>query len=652
MTLCNFCDGYEIHPTLGASVSLPSYGQLEKNAAQGCEGCRFLRDTLRIEPKDSTKPADSEAPVFISQAWRRSWYLLSCPSLRSGEVIVAPCGAETFESDFVVPENPNDYRCWRTVRRWLDECIQHGCSAIADVPLPKRIIAVAEDERVPPRLFLPPPGTTGRFVALSHCWGKTTNMTKLLTENEAAWQHGIDVSALSQNFRDAMVVTRRLGFRYLWIDALCIVQDSAADWVEQSPQMASIYGTAALVVSAASAATSDEGFLRPRRSLCSPLLGPSRSKYLVAKTDVVGEYEWLRLPALSIVGRSVLNSRGWAAQERIMAARLLHYTTFEMIWECPKHCLFESTRPVIDEVSAPAYYTPDPFLRKAEMHKLVVQWQRAQLGPGARIHEAISNPNATLRAWFDCVQEFSPRQLTCSSDKLPAVAGLAVVFDYGLERAGAYLAGLWSGHLARCLAWQKQRSPEVSGVADCHAPSWSWASVGGRIQYAWEEAEHVLHTAIESSPWPSRHNPRLLDHHMVHAGESGPYMSVEEGSYIVLEGNCMDARRLGSNCEIMFDGRGYGWLLNGKPVFGDGPEDIVLMQLLWTTRNFHPENRLELCALLLRETESKDTFRRVGLVTYYLGREAGYVNGQFMTPMGLEESYNALGWQRRALKIV
>ncbi|KAK0707139.1 hypothetical protein B0T26DRAFT_655525 [Lasiosphaeria miniovina] len=60
-------------------------------------------------------------------------------------------------------------------------------------------------------------------IALSHCWGQCADMTKLGLENEATWHHGIDLESLSLNFQDAITVTRRLGIRYLWIDALCIL---------------------------------------------------------------------------------------------------------------------------------------------------------------------------------------------------------------------------------------------------------------------------------------------------------------------------------------------------------------------------------------------------------------------------------------------
>lgn len=69
------------------------------------------------------------------------------------------------------------------------------------------------------------------------------------------------MSELPRNFRDAIIVTRVLGLRYLWIDSICIIQDSKDDWEEQIGKMGSIYGTAHLVIAATSSASSHSCFL-------------------------------------------------------------------------------------------------------------------------------------------------------------------------------------------------------------------------------------------------------------------------------------------------------------------------------------------------------------------------------------------------------
>ncbi|KAK5659866.1 hypothetical protein OQA88_13329 [Cercophora sp. LCS_1] len=132
-------------------------------------------------------------------------------------------------------------------------------------------------------------------------------MAKLTSENEDSWQNGIDLQSLSRNFRDAIVITHRLGTRYLWIDALCILQDSHADWVAESPKMTSIFGTAILVISAMAANHCDEGILQPRLLMRSPGLGPFK---VFLASELYHE---------DIITQSPLSSRGWAAQGNLVA---------------------------------------------------------------------------------------------------------------------------------------------------------------------------------------------------------------------------------------------------------------------------------------------------------------------------------------------
>lgn len=69
-------------------------------------------------------------------------------------------------------------------------------------------------------------------------------------------QHNIPIVDLPQSFRDAVKITRRLGQRYLWIDALCIIQDSIEDWKAESIQMGDIYRRSTFAIAAAASKNS------------------------------------------------------------------------------------------------------------------------------------------------------------------------------------------------------------------------------------------------------------------------------------------------------------------------------------------------------------------------------------------------------------
>ena len=111
--------------------------------------------------------------------------------------------------------------------------------------LPARVLDVSND-RV--RLH-ETRGEHGSYLTLSHCWGRNP-IVRTFKENYAVHREGIAWKALSKTFQDAVILTRRLGYQYLWIDSLCIVQDDPKDWEGQASQMAQIYSNSDLTIAA------------------------------------------------------------------------------------------------------------------------------------------------------------------------------------------------------------------------------------------------------------------------------------------------------------------------------------------------------------------------------------------------------------------
>ena len=95
-------------------------------------------------------------------------------------------------------------------------------------------------------------------MTLSHCWG-TSRRLMATKETLKDLQGGVAVSSLPETFRDAIVITRRLGIRYLWIDYLCIIQDDPQDWEREASKMADVYRNSYLTISAAASADSSSG---------------------------------------------------------------------------------------------------------------------------------------------------------------------------------------------------------------------------------------------------------------------------------------------------------------------------------------------------------------------------------------------------------
>jgi hypothetical protein len=98
----------------------------------------------------------------------------------------------------------------------------------------------------------------GSYVALSHVWGDEMPL-RTTTSNLDYFKDGIPLSTLPQTFRDAVFMTRLLECRYLWIDSLCIIQDSREDWAKEAARMADVYGNAYVTVAAVNSANSKGG---------------------------------------------------------------------------------------------------------------------------------------------------------------------------------------------------------------------------------------------------------------------------------------------------------------------------------------------------------------------------------------------------------
>jgi hypothetical protein len=147
------------------------------------------------------------------------------------------------------------------VAQWLEECLKdhQKCCKDRKSKLPTRVLAIGSYQQ-DPFLWDGAGNGSGPYVALSHCWGDDEHPPLTTTKGTfEARKRGISLAELPQTFRDAILLTRKLGFDYLWIDSLCIIQDDESDWIIQSAQMAGVYQGAILTISADGAQNSHEG---------------------------------------------------------------------------------------------------------------------------------------------------------------------------------------------------------------------------------------------------------------------------------------------------------------------------------------------------------------------------------------------------------
>lgn len=168
----------------------------------------------------------------------------------------------------------------------------------------------------------------GRYIALSHRWGDQGSNPRFCAtpDNIAALRKGINVGHLPATFKDAVIVTRELGIRYLWIDSLCIIQGPHGDWNDQAKRMEDVFSSAYCVIAASCATGTGDGFLKPRLAReCVPLTTHTGAQIHVCQA--IDDFE-------DHVIKGELNKRGWVLQERALAHRTIHFTKEQTYWEC------------------------------------------------------------------------------------------------------------------------------------------------------------------------------------------------------------------------------------------------------------------------------------------------------------------------------
>ena len=240
--------------------------------------------------------------------------------------------------------------------KWVRECEKShtSCPFAHEPSLPTRVLDLeALESTATVRLMESHHQQCGCYVALSYVWGKTMPL-RLVAKNRKALMNAIDIDKLPKTIRDAVRVTRALNVRYLWVDSLCILQDSDADKELQIPHMNAYYREAVVVISASGAtdvhagflgfqSTEDEIIARAQSRLFAdhPKYGPVPYSLGISWPENIRKNEVLCLidvdPPLYDYNKEPINGRGWTLQESSLARRLLIFPgTGGIIMRCAK----------------------------------------------------------------------------------------------------------------------------------------------------------------------------------------------------------------------------------------------------------------------------------------------------------------------------
>ncbi|CAH0057353.1 unnamed protein product [Clonostachys solani] len=359
-------------------------------------------------------------------------------------------------------------RSLAVAKAWMERCeTEHEtCRRLKLGKLPTRVIEISSDSH-PPRIHISV-GEQIPYVALSYCWGADQNI-RLLSTNVETYMEGIPIDAIPRTIADAVEITKALGFKYLWVDSLCILQDSEQDLQHELSYMGEIYANACLTIAPKNSSSCNDGCFRERQwktSAIVPLdirLPPDNEQRTSQihlqvenkRTSCVNRLMVLPRHRMEKNGKkSILRTRGWTLQEEILSRRMLHCSDRELSWTCLEGRCTERI-PEQEDIRGRRKW-------KYAMRRVIVTGIDGYGNLNKLTREDV------LNNWLEIVENYLKRELSKPGDRLAAIQGVQ-------EAIGGVLndfpvAGIWKGQfLAPSLLWKvsepKTKSAPLLGIS-------------------------------------------------------------------------------------------------------------------------------------------------------------------------------------------
>ncbi|KAF2500445.1 hypothetical protein BU16DRAFT_247175 [Lophium mytilinum] len=366
------------------------------------------------------------------------------------------------------------------IRQWLNNCdVKHSHSAYQpatqedksrDIPtkrLPTRLIDVGKSDDKTVRLWETGPKDIGEWIALSYQWGAPPHFD---TNRSNLKKHinGIDFETLPATFKDAVIVTRGLGIRYLWIDSLCIIQGTGGDFNQEARRMEDVYSGAYCVIAASCATGHYSGFLQARNDRDYVTLQNENQTpfYICQAIDDFNAH----------VSEGALNRRGWVLQEHALARRSIFFTKHQTYWECGDGVRCETMTKMRNNLAALLGDSSFPqIVENAPQGEKILRYQ-------------------------DFYKRYSQLGLSNPYDRPMAIDGLQRRLLRTMKAKGGF--GMFDeegnkGFLRRSLLWHRlEQDSEGRPVANTLSrikfpadrtisvvPSWSWMAYTGAIDF-------------------------------------------------------------------------------------------------------------------------------------------------------------------------
>jgi hypothetical protein len=327
-----------------------------------------------------------------------------------------------------------------------------------------------------------------QYAFLSHIFGEKMVPLSAIKIHEDA-EKSIKVADLEKTFQDVIVILRRLGIRYFWVDKLCIdwitplVEELGGYQSREMNKLAQYVANAALVMNAGPY-LDEQGIFheRPQARNLLELTCSVEQPFGGIKTGKLCFREPMR--DAGWIYSHFVSSRAWIFQEITLPKRVLIFDSDQVYWKCHTNVQSEGNfATLMPEVDFP---------------------------PGL-VHRFRDDP--LFSRWYHMVELFSSKEITFFNDRIKAIQGMAERTQEYL-RVPAYRGALWEGDWHQGLLWYSIKHARACRPTEAEMPSWSWASLNGSVSYSLLRALVGISLddplSIEMSKWRDR-DPESLE---------------------------------------------------------------------------------------------------------------------------------------------
>lgn len=379
----------------------------------------------------------------------------------------------------------------RVAKRWLNRCKSNPDHLVCQTafqgssetrPMPKRLLYISEDTVC----VMNTNNIHSKYCALSYCWGKE-EFIKTTKDNLAQHQKEVPLARLPIMIKQAIEFALKLDYQYIWIDALCIVQDDDAEWEQEAARMDSIYSHADLTLSSLVSASVSDPLFTPRI--------PRTIRPLVL--DQLWKPKWARshdrittlfVPEFDYPGRwdpRPVHSRGWTLQEQLLSTRIIFFGEGLLHFECLLEARKEDDLDNICGRESRQYSgRENRIMAKRTLKGTLDQAKDKTKGIQIGYYNDVEGP---FELWQEQFAEYTCRNLTRPSDRLAAFYSISSKMADVVNQK--FVDGIWLGsEMMESLCWKTVRAQGRAvrnQVGFESFPSWSWVSVPGQISFAW-----------------------------------------------------------------------------------------------------------------------------------------------------------------------